>query len=511
MSETARIDRVPRTPAERDALLRERPDGWEFLLFGACLYEKERELEPRWEALTNRKVPEASLPGPPSALVDPGDPMERMGAMKEATDRLTAAFQQSSEIASQAAQTMTAERSEQAFGKLGESGDPEEIERFADDVMKPYREFFDWMDRLDAEQFPPSLQGLYVAAREGGLQPLAQFRAYIADVLRHLDDLPAAIRESRAVDLTFKLTLAIDDEAVERYTREAERLVAENEREGEEWRKLGEEWTKWADRVESGDYAAAAEPPPTHIALPSAEPSGGETGIPSPEIGLPSAETGLRAKWRARHSKRDADKSQRRFDAELAGWQSQRDAIAEELDLAEHFTGDSNSNQLILQRGEALFGFVTGASLVEDRSTGGRWEGRSGGFSFPIGSIGGRSIRYRTGRTRGHYVQGTPVPTAIDVGTLFITNKRTIFQGQKQTRECRFDKLVGVQHSPDGSTVFNVSNRQKATVISYGPELTGWVAFRLGLALAHYQGTVPAIVEQLRGELAELDRGRPAP
>lgn len=195
----------------------------------------------------------------------------------------------------------------------------------------------------------------------------------------------------------------------------------------------------------------------------------------------------------------------------MATWQAQHDALAEQLNLAEHFTGDTTSDQLVLQRGEALFAFVTGASLVEDRSTGGQWQGRSSGVSFPIGSIGGRSIRYRVGGTRGHYVQGTPVPTAIDVGTFFITDKRAIFQGQKQTRECRYDKLVGVQHDPNGATVFNVTNRQKATVISYGPDLTGWVAFRLGLALAHYQGTVPAIVEQLRGELAELDRGHPTP
>ncbi len=92
-------------------------------------------------------------------------------------------------------------------------------------------------------------------------------------------------------------------------------------------------------------------------------------------------------------------------------------------------------------------------------------------------------MRYRVGATRGHYVQGTPHPTAIDTGTVFVTNHRVIFQGANQTRECTFDKLLGVQHSDeDGITVLSVSNRQKPTTIHYGPRIAGWFDFRLDLA-----------------------------
>lgn len=368
--------------------------------------------------------------------------------------------------------------------------------------MKVYRELLDWLDELDAEQPPASVQGVYRAAREFALQPLQQFRSYIADLVSNFDDLPAAIREGRPVGGTFTLTLELDDAASERFNREMEQSLAEVRHEADEMEKRAEEaqreadeLTRRAEQLEAGDHS-------TDLAR--------NPATPIPSSGAASVEhQGLLGKWRARGARREADRANRHLVAELATWQAHRDALAEQLDLAEHYNGDTNSNQLVLQRGEALFASVAGASLVEDRSSGGHWQGRSSGVSFPIGSIGGRSIRYRTGGTRGHYVQGVPVPTAIDVGTLFITDKRAIFQGQKQTRECRYDKLVGVQHNPDGATVFNVSNRQKATVINYGPDLTGWVAFRLGLALAHYQGTVPSVVEQLRGELADLDRGRP--
>jgi hypothetical protein len=86
-----------------------------------------------------------------------------------------------------------------------------------------------------------------------------------------------------------------------------------------------------------------------------------------------------------------------------------------------------------------------------------------------------------------------------------------IFQGAKQTRECLFAKLIGFQHSDAlGSTTFSVSNRQKPTTIHYGPALSDSFDFRLDLALAHFRGTVAALVDQLQADLDKLDTERPA-
>lgn len=115
---------------------------------------------------------------------------------------------------------------------------------------------------------------------------------------------------------------------------------------------------------------------------------------------------------------RRAKKAQKQYDAELASWQAERDACAANLTLATTYTGVEQATGIILKPDEALFATINGAALVEDRRGPGQWQGRSSGFSIPIGSIGGRSIRYRTGTSRGHFVQGAPVPTAIDSGTL---------------------------------------------------------------------------------------------
>lgn len=202
-------------------------------------------------------------------------------------------------------------------------------------------------------------------------------------------------------------------------------------------------------------------------------------------------------------------KAQEQYEAQLAHWQSLHDGYAEMLEYAQG-PGGFDSSEIMLQAGEHVVAKVTDASLVEDRRGRGTYSGGSHGVSVPVGSIGGRTVRYRVGQTRGHYVQGEPVPTAIDHGNVFITNKRVIFQGAKQTRECLFAKLIGVEHDDQaGTTVISVSNRQKPTTIHYGPGIAGWFDFRIDFALAQYKGTVPDLVKSLQGELAGIEQSKP--
>jgi hypothetical protein len=197
------------------------------------------------------------------------------------------------------------------------------------------------------------------------------------------------------------------------------------------------------------------------------------------------------------------------YEASLAVWQANRDAYAELVATAQSYNG-APSSEIMLKPGEAVFAKVTSVALVEDRRGASQWKGRSQGFSIPIASVRGRSIRYRVGTTKGHVVQGVPTPTAIDQGTLFVTNERVVFQGTKQTRECLFDKLIGFEHDDAaGTTVFSVSNRQTPTCVAYGPSLSPWFDFRLDLAIAHYRNTLDTFRQQLADDLASLDAAKP--
>ena len=193
-----------------------------------------------------------------------------------------------------------------------------------------------------------------------------------------------------------------------------------------------------------------------------------------------------------------------------AAWQAEHDAYQHVLELARDFYGEQSSD-VVLKKGEALYSKLDGSSLIEDRAGTGEWKGRSQGVSIPVGSLGGRSVRYRVGASKGHYVQGTPVATAIDTGTIFITNRRVIFRGHKQNRECVFDKLISCEHLDSGESVFAVSNRQKNTVLHYGPALNDWFRVHYEVAFADYQGTRAQLVAEIEAHVAELDRSQPAP
>ncbi|HVN50323.1 MAG TPA: hypothetical protein VMT43_02765, partial [Acidimicrobiales bacterium] len=144
------------------------------------------------------------------------------------------------------------------------------------------------------------------------------------------------------------------------------------------------------------------------------------------------------------HAKRLAEA----YAADLDRWQAERDDLAQQLEMARDFAGDSSGQGLVLKRGESLFATVTSTGLIEERRQGGHWQGGSQGVSIPVGSLGGHAIRYHVGATRGHYVQGTPVPTAVDRGTLYLTDQRVVFTGSAHTRECRFDKLLSCEPGP---------------------------------------------------------------
>jgi hypothetical protein len=192
-------------------------------------------------------------------------------------------------------------------------------------------------------------------------------------------------------------------------------------------------------------------------------------------------------------------------------WRGRHDAYVSLIDQARTFRG-AQAEGILLAPGESVYLQVTDCSLVEERRGPGTYVGHSQGVSIPVASIGGRSIRYRVGASKGHFVQGEPLPTVIDTGTVTVTSSRVVFQGAAQTRECPFDKLLGVQHdAAAGTTTVSLSNRKTPMTVRYGPSVSETFEFRLDLALAVHRGTVDDLVAGLRADLAAIDASRPEP
>lgn len=205
-------------------------------------------------------------------------------------------------------------------------------------------------------------------------------------------------------------------------------------------------------------------------------------------------------------------RKERRAEAErhaaLQDWTSHLNELQHLLAIA---SGQSSTavNTLMLKPNEIAVAQVTSVGLVEDRKGAGQWKGSSQSVSLPIGKIGGRTIRYRVGGTRGHYAQGASTPTQVDTGTMTITSQRIVYQGAKKTAECLFTKLLGIQHGAD-RIVISVSNRQKPTTIFYGARIDDWVTNRLNLALALFNGDTASAKAQLQSQIAELEAQKPA-
>jgi hypothetical protein len=115
--------------------------------------------------------------------------------------------------------------------------------------------------------------------------------------------------------------------------------------------------------------------------------------------------------------------------------------LGSKLQQAQRFHGDT-SGEVPLKSGELHYVSIPG-SLIEERAGQRTFVGGSQGISIPIGTIGGRGIRYRFARMKGHVVQAPAVATVIDEGTIVVTNQRVVFEGLRQTRECLFAKLAG--------------------------------------------------------------------
>jgi hypothetical protein len=192
-------------------------------------------------------------------------------------------------------------------------------------------------------------------------------------------------------------------------------------------------------------------------------------------------------------------------------WHRRHDAYVSLIDQARAFRG-AEAEGILLAAGESVYLQVTDCALLEERRGAGTYVGHSQGVSIPVARIGGRSIRYRVGVSKGHFVQGEPLPTVIDTGTVTVTSSRIVFQGAAQTRECLFDKLLGVQHdAATGTTTVSLSNRKTPMTVRYGPSVSETFEFRLDLALAVHRGTVDDLVAGLQADLAAIDASRPEP
>lgn len=166
----ARITHVPRMEVERQRLLLERPEHWEFLFFAAQLLYRKELLEPKYRdhqlgfaVRSGRVFEEEEMVG------------YLRGACNE-TQRLAAAFMK----------LVTEDALERAFGKPGEEGDPQAIEHLATRWNSIYEGLLDWSAELRGATVPSDFRAAVEALARFNDAPVEQYRQFVDDVVRRL-------------------------------------------------------------------------------------------------------------------------------------------------------------------------------------------------------------------------------------------------------------------------------------------------------------------------------------
>ncbi|MGD9736089.1 MAG: hypothetical protein AB7V58_10855 [Solirubrobacterales bacterium] len=204
-------DRVPRTLAEKRALLAQRPGGWEYLLFAAVLLEGKEDLEMKWR---DHEVPPFVRP-------------HMLPALGEATSFLSAEFQRLAGLTEAMMRVFPPEVQEEAFGVPGSPGDPVRIEHFAIRIVQTYEEILDWAGTLRAVEGPDVLKPALELAPHMADQPVSEFRDFVDLVVREIDRVPAFVEghqdgdDPLRIDLT--LTISLDQEIMDEFHRRLKR------------------------------------------------------------------------------------------------------------------------------------------------------------------------------------------------------------------------------------------------------------------------------------------------
>lgn len=202
-------DRVPRTLAEKHALLATRPRGWEYLLFAGVLYLGKEELELKWR---DHEVP-------------PYSERRMIGSAQEATDYLNREFKRVRDLTDAMMRVFPPGVQEEAFGASGEQGDPVRIEHFASRIVQTYSELLDWAASMRSIDPPEVLAPAFEMAPRMADQPILECREFIENVVREIDRVPGFLADDSDEDKVLEIELALRLTADERVSAEFHRRM----------------------------------------------------------------------------------------------------------------------------------------------------------------------------------------------------------------------------------------------------------------------------------------------
>lgn len=202
---------TPRSQAAIDQVLALRPRGWEYFVWAGYLYlETER--------IADKFLDQEVSYAPPSG--------ERVSGNRAAWERAQQEFAEAEKIITRVMPMWERATVERAFGKPGEPGDPGRIEHLARRMAALGEDLLDWSSRVRALGVPRDYEELFSLLARTADQPIAEYRTFVDDAVRQMDQLPELLARDENTIVKVTLTLTLDQALIDEYLAEAQRLAA---------------------------------------------------------------------------------------------------------------------------------------------------------------------------------------------------------------------------------------------------------------------------------------------
>lgn len=203
------ITRVPRTEAEQQLLLLEKPDGWEYLYFGSELLRRRDAIEHKYRDHEMRYGKGT------------GVAVQR----EDFRSFLDAATSEAGRLAASLDPMMDPQVQERAFGAPGEPGDADRIAHLADRWNSLYESFMDWAAGLRGTAVPMGCGEVVETLARFADQSIENYRSFVTRFVEQADALPQLIQSGEPINIEMTVVLDIPEEAVDAYDAAIQRLA----------------------------------------------------------------------------------------------------------------------------------------------------------------------------------------------------------------------------------------------------------------------------------------------
>ncbi len=206
------IIRVPRTEAERQLVLLDKPPGWEYLYFAGELLHARDAIEHKYR---DHDVRYAASNG---KFVGPAEIDAFISQARSEAERLGSTL----------ALVMNPRVQERAFGAPGEPGDAERILHLAERCNSIYEGFIDWAAQLRGAAVRRNYRNMVELLARIADTPITNYRKFVDDVVEKADELPAALAAAQPLQQpALSIVLDLPEDVLEAFLSEAQRLAAE--------------------------------------------------------------------------------------------------------------------------------------------------------------------------------------------------------------------------------------------------------------------------------------------